>query len=192
MRVDLIQSLQESLNFLKMEELRALAGKFSLVEKGKKKEIIDRIVHFFKTGSIAEEPKMPDVSRAQRGKIYPLHPNTLMLKGAYKNDLKTRLFFKSLVGDHFHFTAFGIDWLNDRWMRGARTTYQEFAQMWQAEMAKRKSDPVAPKEEWAYINFTQHLLQIHPKASRKMLVDSWEIERQRHKAIISKILEKDL
>ncbi|XVN42631.1 MAG: hypothetical protein RCG15_08655 [Candidatus Rickettsia vulgarisii] len=63
-----------------------------------------------------------------RGVVYHLHPNTLMLKGSYKNDLRNRQFFKQLIGEHFHFTAIAIDWLNDRWMQGLPPppTYQEF------------------------------------------------------------------
>ena len=111
-----------------------------------------------------------------------LDKETLMLKGAYKNDLKTRLFFKQLIGEYFHFTAFGIDWLNDRWMEGKPPTYQEFAEMWHKEYEKRKKTPVPPKEEWAYINFVQNSLSISPTASQESINHAWECERQKQKA----------
>lgn len=174
--------LKNSLLFLHVGELKELAAKLSLVDKGNKRAIIMRILHFVATGQKLTAPKYPTTSCAKRGQVYPLHPNTLMLKGAYKNDLKTRLFFKQLVGDHFHFTAFGIDWLQDRWMDGNPPTYQEFAKMWQEEHAKRETHPAAPKEEWAYINFVKKYLARSPGVSRERMNHAWECERHKHKA----------
>lgn len=178
--------LKKSLVFLHMGELREISRRLSLVDKGNKRAIILRILHFLSTGERLSVPKFPEASRAQRGKEYPLAPTTQMLKGSYKNDLKTRLFLKKLIGNHFHFTAFGIDWLNDRWMEGNPPTYQEFAHMWQGEHEKRKKMPAAPKEEWAYINFIQKTLQNSPELSRESVIDAWERERQKHKAIVDR------
>ncbi len=49
-------------------------------------------------------------------------------------------------------SAFGIDWLNERWMDGNTPTYQEFADMWEAGYRRRKERGEKPKEEWAYIS----------------------------------------
>lgn len=180
--------LKEALNFLHVEELRGICVQLSLPTKGKKVPLITRIMHFLATDEIVIEPQMPRVSRAQRGHAYPLSPETPMLKGAYKNDLQTRLFFKQLIGEYFHFTAFGIDWLNERWMSGNPPTYQEFATMWQAEYARRKIHASQPKEEWAYINFTQNFVQENPDATREMINAAWEKEHTRNKKIVATIL----
>ena len=108
----------------------------------------------------------------------------MILKGSYKNDLKTRLFFKSIIGDHFHFTAFGIDWINARWFAGNPPTYQEFADMWITESEKRVLEGSVPKKEWAYINFTQKFIAQVPNASRQQLLYAWETERGHNKAFI--------
>ena len=105
--------LKESLHFLHMEELRNLSNELSLSNKGKKLELIIRIVHFLQTGEKLSSLKFPSISCAKDKNVLLLL-TSLMLKGAYKNDLKTRLFFKSIIGEYFHFTAFGIDWLNER------------------------------------------------------------------------------
>ena len=186
-------ALKNSLTFLHVSELKDLATKLSLVDKGNKMSLIIRILHFLHTGKKLAVPKFPENSCAQRGQIYPIHSSALMLKGSYKNDLKTRLFFKQLIGDHFHFTAFGIEWLNERWMEGNPPTYQEFAKMWQKEYEKRKNMPAAPKEEWAYINFVQKILQNSSEVSRESVNHAWECERQKHKAnIIAWLEEKKL
>lgn len=170
--------MKNSLNFLHCEELKEIALKLGLSEKGKKGELIARIMHFLQTGEKLTLPRFPTVSCAKRGVSYPLDPKTLMLKGAYKNDLKTRLFFKRLIGEHFHFTAFGIDWLERRWMEGNPPTYQEFAEMWQ----ERKKMALPPKEEWAYINFLQQ------GGTKEM----WEKERLKHKQSVLKMLSHSL
>jgi hypothetical protein len=182
------EELKQSLIFLHVEELKTIALKISLSDKGKKWQIIARIIHFIETGEKQKLPTIPKVSCAVRGTDYQLNRNAPILKGAYKNDLKTRLFFKKLIGDYFHFTAFGIDWINERWMDSNPPTYQEFADMWQAEYKRRKEIPATPKEEWAYINYVQQYLKKHPTSTRQNLTNAWEIERHRNKEIVSKIL----
>lgn len=179
-----LSAFKESLMFLHVEELRELALRLCLEGKGNKMVVINRILHFLETGQKLTVQKLPEISRSKRGLIYPLEKDTLMLKGSYKNDLKTRMFFKKLIGAHFHFTAFGIDWLNERWMDGNPPTYQEFANMWQEEYQKRKEMPVAPKAEWAYINFVQKFILSSPEASRECVHQAWESERQQHKNYI--------
>lgn len=186
---DELLAFKRALTFFYVSELRELALKLALSEKGNKMALIVRILHFLESGEKLATPKLPESSRAKRGESYPLHPDTLMVKGAYKNDLKTRLFFKELIGDHFHFTAFGIDWLNDRWIEGKAPTYQEFAKMWQEEYERRKKMPAAPKEEWAYINFVQNYLKALPHASQSGVNSAWEEERQRQKAYVASRLD---
>lgn len=180
--------LKETLNFLHVSELRVICSKLSILDKGNKKYLITRILHFIKTGEILIEPKVPKISCAKRGIIDPLHPNTLMLKGSYKNDLRNRQFLKSLIGKHFHFTATGIDWLNERWIQGNPPTYQEFADIWQSQYIKHKDNPNSPKEEWAYINFTQDFLSKNPKSSLEDIIKNWKIYREKQRSIVYSII----
>lgn len=182
--------LKESLMFLHVCELKDVAIRLCLSNKGNKMIIIMRILHFLETGQKLTLPKFPEKSCAKRGSYYSLGQNEFMLKGAYRNDLKTRKFFKQLIGDHFHFTAFGIDWLNERWMEGNPPTYNEFAVMWQEEYQKRKNMPVVPKEEWAYINFVQKYLVNFPNAAKELINHVWECERQEHKVNVYKWIEQ--
>ena len=117
--------LFEALYFLKMGELKALCQKLHLPYSCKKGQIIDTIKHFVSTGKVLEIPEIPTISKAVKKQSVALAPDTRMLLGSYKNDAKTRAFFKKLIGNHFHFTAFGIDWLNERWQAGKPPTYQE-------------------------------------------------------------------
>ncbi|MCB9493296.1 MAG: hypothetical protein H6679_03410 [Epsilonproteobacteria bacterium] len=181
-------TFKQALNFLKVDELREICSQLSLPVKGKKGLVINRIVHFLQTGNIINEPIIPPVSCAQPGKQYPLKPSTLIVKGSYKNDLATRMFFKKLIGQHFHFTAFGQDWTTERWLAGKPPTYQEFADMWRHEYEKRKKLGSTPKDEWAYINFVQKYIAKNPQATRKEITGSWKEEQARQRKFVEEVL----
>lgn len=149
------QLLYAALHYMKVSELKSCCHSLRLPEQGKKGVLIQRIMNFIKTGIITESRVIPSSSQAASYPFQPLSKHALMLYGSYKNDTATRMFFKSLIGPHFHFTAFGIDWLNDRWLQGNPPTYQEFATYWIEETEKRKYKKPEPKKEWAYINFLQ-------------------------------------
>ena len=89
--------IQESLLFLHVEELRDLSILLSLDPKGTKKDLVFCITHYLATGEKWISPKIPPISRAVKGVFYPLEENTVMLKGSYKNDLKTRLYQNLLL-----------------------------------------------------------------------------------------------
>lgn len=188
--MDDLQILQQALLYLKMSELRERCLRLGLAEKGKKLVLIDRILAFVQTGERKTPSTFPESSKAKRGMKYPLHPSTLILKNAYKNDLKTRIFLKSLVGDHFHFTAYGIDWIDERWYAGRPPSYQEFAHFWQSEYLKREKVKVPPKKEWAYINFVQNYLLQKPDAAKDEIHSSWDEEQKRQLRVVDAILSK--
>ena len=182
--------LHASLHYLHVSELRIYCENLYLSIKGKKIDLINRIIHFLNTSEKIDLAKYPAHSIAQDRNNNVISANVLMLKGAYKNDLKTRIFFKEIIGQHFHFTAFGIDWLESRWMEGSPPTYQEFADMWVKEYEFRKTYGSTPKAEWAYINFVKRYLNENPGASRNKILDDWEAERTKHKGLVSKFFKE--
>jgi hypothetical protein len=192
MKLKNIDLLKTSLNYLHVSELKEFCEKLTLFTKGKKPSLIARILHFLTNGEKLESPLYPANSLAKNKKIYELKKDAIMLKGAYKNDLKTRIFFKNLIGPHFHFTAFGIDWLEEKWLAGTPPTYQEFANMWKHEYEFRKVNGSTPKEEWAYINFVKNYVSKNTKAGRKEILEKWELERLKHKNLAIKILAEFL
>jgi hypothetical protein len=185
-----IDEFFDALNFMNMEEIKHFCNKHGISISGKKGHILDRLKHYLITGEILHPKKIPPISKAKVGEIYLLKPNVLILKGAYKNDFQTRRFFKKLVGEHFHFTAFGQDWISKRWEQGKPPTYNEFAKAWQKEYLKRKKIKANPKKEWAYLNFMQQFLANYPNALKKELAIAWEEERNKQAKKAMKILNK--
>lgn len=177
--------LKENLSYMHIDELKSQLQELGLSLKGfNKNELIERLAHYVVTGKELAALEIPAVSKASRHATYTLDAKSLMLFGSYKNDLATRKFFRQLIGEHFHFTAQGIDWLRERWLEGKPPTYAEFAQEWQAEYERNKEQKRPPKQEWAYIRFLQNYTQRFPHASQKEMTHAWNMER---KEIVQKV-----
>lgn len=180
----------ENLYYLNMTELKQLCAKLGIPLSKGKGDMIDAIQRLLTTGKLSQPKKIPARSRAQAGCDYPLAEETLMLYGAYKNDAKTRAFFKKLIGPHFHFTAFGIDWLKERWYAGRPPTYREYADMWVEESKLRNKVKPSPKKEWAYINFLQQFGEKNPHATATQARAAWKKLREEKVAGVLHELQK--
>lgn len=168
------KALRDALHYMKMAELRKASQLLSLSDKGKKAELIKRIELFIQTGAIEKLATIPPQSRAHHYPPQSLGASSLMLYGNYKNDLKTRTFFKKLIGPRFHFTAFGLDWLNDKWLQGKPPTYQEFANYWTEEKERRKNTKPQPKDEWMFIRYMQQMEKSELHAPKDHLIQNWK------------------
>lgn len=173
-----LAELAQALNFQKMDELKWSCEQLQVSARGKKGEIIERIIHFAKTGSRQAPNTLPNTVTADPNKSYPIGINEPILAGAYKNNTQTRLFFKNEVGPHFHFTAFGQEWIRQQWQKGTAPTYGQFAAFWQTEYSARKHAEKKPRAEWAYLNFMQKYQKEHQTSSRKEMAATWK-EAQR-------------
>lgn len=176
---DIFYDLKEALCHMHVSELKSLLISLKLSNKAfNKNELVERLIYYAKTGKELPALKIPEISKAKKYINYSLAPNTLILYGSYKNDLATRKFFQQIIGNHFHFTAYGIDWLRERWLAGNPPTYAEFAKEWQDEFERNKKQNRPPKQEWAYIRFSQEFLMLYPEASKTEVNIAWENKRQ--------------
>lgn len=187
LREESLQELHNDLYFLKMGELKKLCLLYELQPCSTKEAIIAQLYAFLGSGLKMESQPLPDQSRAKKGEFPSLARDSLMLKGAYKNDARTLAFFKELIGRHFHFTAYGIDWLNDRWKKGNPPTYADFARMWQEEYEKRKASPAPLKKEWALLTFLKNYKESRPMATKTEAILAWHVERE---AAVKRIMAK--
>lgn len=183
-----ISTLYQALFYLNINQLKDLCKQLKIQPHGEKIDLIENIQQFITTGKPTTAPIIPTVSKAQPKKIYPLAADTLILQGAFKNDLKTRVFLKKLIGDHFHYTAFGIDWIKAQWLIGTPPTYQQFATYWQQEYTHRQKEKPAMKPEWAYLNFLDQYKKDLPYASKAEAIYAWKIYQQKQVDIVQKIL----
>lgn len=177
--------LEDALHYFSVAELEELCKQYGLQIRVpapllKKPTLIKAIMTFVSTGErITYKVFLPKSSCAPKGSVsIDLMPSARILFGAYKNDLKTRIFMQKLVGAHFHFTVYGHEWIKERWMQGNPPTYQEFAEFWQSEYEARKEHIESPlKREWAYLNFLRDYRHEHPDTSQQKLNALWEKAR---------------
>lgn len=169
----------DSLNYLNMEELEEFCKKHAIPMQGRKRRIISRIKHFLTTGEVLKTIPLPISSKAKKNAPRVLKKDALILNGLYKNDDDTRQFLKQLIGEHFHFTAFGQEWIMSRWEEGKPPTYEEYAKIWQEEESRKKMPlyKATPSAEYAYLNFMQKYLSQHPNANKKSMLAAWKEER---------------
>jgi hypothetical protein len=180
--------LYDALLFLHVADLRGVCDRLGIDNGGLKPFLIDKIVHFYETGEILSASVVPQVSLAKKGVAYPLHVDTLMLKGAYKNDLKTRLFFKSIIGEYFHFTVFGIDWLNDRWLAGLPPTYGEFATFWKETYSFNKAFGSKIKDTLRLNKFCRDIKLANKGISKQEVLAAWSKKYYEACATVKEIL----
>lgn len=185
-----MSELHTALYYLHVPELKQVCSRLNIKVQGKKAALIEQIVTFLKTGRTLSSDSLPHSSKAQKGIDYPLHPDGRMMHGAYKNDLRTRQFLKTLIGPHFHFTVYGLDFLKARWKAGQPPTYREFAHFWQQEYLNRKGKQSPLKQEWAYLTFMRRYAETHPHASRTEALSAWEAERAKQVQKVMRALSK--
>ncbi len=182
-------TLHQALFYANVAELKNICKKLNIQPHGEKIDLIENVYQFITTGKTTKPPIIPNISKAQPKTLYPLHPETLILYGAFKNDLTTRNFFKQLIGSHFHYTAFGIDWIKAHWLAGTPQTYQQFAIYWQQEFEHRQTEKARMKPEWAYLNFLDRYQKKQPHALKSEGILAWKKYREEQVKIIENILE---
>lgn len=184
--------LYTALHPLSVDELRTIHKNIGIDHTGNKALLIDRLVHYIRTGMVLKKSTIPAKSCLRSGVTAPsLALHSLMLHGAYKNDARTRAFFKEHIGEHFHFTASLIDWLNERWSAGNPPTYQEYIHQWNNEYAEKLGGGgKEPKREWAYICFTQALIAREPNLSRDELMTAWHAHHAQQKQVALSLLTR--
>jgi len=189
LNIDQQKELFPALLYLNMRELKNMSLHFRLPIQNEKIKLIESIELYLTTGKITTQQQIPTASKAKPKTVYPLAPETIILKGSFTNDLKTRIFLKSLIGNHFHYTAYGIDWIKEQWVQGTPPTYAQFATYWQQEYQKRQITKAPMKVEWAYLNFLDRYQKQHPTASKSQAIGAWKIERAVQVEKIKKILK---
>ena len=124
-------------------------GRFTRSKDADRKGIvIDRIVHFLKTGNVkpATTFRKQVVSSKELGRA-PLESDPVRY-GEYKNqDAATLRLMKQLTDRKFEFGAIAQEVLRACWSRNQAPSYREFARLWEKAAAEHSK----PNPEWAFL-----------------------------------------
>ena len=188
------------MQFLNVDELRAVCKKLGIATD-LKPEMISRILtHCGLIKPAIEQPHVSineEVPQTVAAVKTPISEDSLMIKGEYRNNAESRAFFKKIIGNHFRFTVFGLDWLKKRWVDLNPPTFREFADMWEQDydlkkaLGQKKIKKIrTDKPEWAYINFVQKMDRTG--LSHKQIIAKWKEERQKQVKFVLDFLQIDL
>ena len=126
-------------------ELVAFARRLDLPSDGYKPELVRRIECQLR--GLSDAPKLPRKQpKGPRDSERPLGRNAPVIN--YRSDEKTRAFFTSQIGSHFHFTYH----LNQYRLARKNLTYGDLVDEWAAEHQRRKNPrykaPIAVQGEY--------------------------------------------
>ena len=82
--------------------------------------------------------------------------------------------------------------MNEQWLKGDPPTYQEYANFWIKETARRKREGTKPKDEWMFIRFMQTMETENPEARKEDLLHAWKQLQEQKKNETFQLLEKAL
>jgi len=124
-------------------------GRFTRSKDADRKGIvIDRVVHFLKTGVIKPATTFRrQVVRSKKLGRAPCESDPIRY-GEYKShDAATLKLMKQLTDGKFEFGAIAQEVLRACWSRNLAPTYREFARLWE----KAAADHSKPNPEWAFL-----------------------------------------
>ncbi|MEO0335653.1 MAG: hypothetical protein AAF202_04635 [Pseudomonadota bacterium] len=171
----------ESIYYLKVDELKTISGELGATKKGAKADLIHAILLHLGISAAVKKPQSKKFAKYQG----PLKPEKYILPGHYTNGAASREKLRRLIGEHFSFTTFGMDWIKAQWAESSYPTFQQFAKFWQAEFNRRQA---GGSFQSAMTNARVRFFRENKGLSKSQLEKGWEKERKRHKSRILELL----
>ena len=121
------------------EEFIEFCRQYKLKTIGRKPELKTRIEYFIKTGNPPVENKQHKSKSKKSLQQLPKNINE-PIPDNYTSSELFRTYFKSIIGDHFHFTAYMMAYIKTH----PGITFKEYVDEWQREHQKRKNKSYKP------------------------------------------------
>ncbi len=181
------RALCTSIYYLKVEELGQICAALTVSPRGAKGTLAKRILNA--VGVADEDGRAISTGRETRFSRYTgeLDPETHILPGHYTNGPKMRAKLRTMIGDHFSFTNYGMEWIRERWLEESYPSFTEFASFWQGEYNRRRA---GGEFESLVTNARVRFFRAMEGQglSRDDLERAWQNERRSHVETVSQIL----
>lgn len=184
---ELRRQFTESIYYLKVSELQEACGVLGLPASGAKGALIERVLNH--VGIESESSRAISAGREARFPKYrgPLSPSSHILPGYFTNGSTTRARMKQLVGSHFSFTNYGMEWIREQWLSQRYPTFRQYADYWQTEYERRQNGGAFESLPTnARVLFFRD--QKGSGMSKNELDAAWKTERERHVTTARRIL----
>lgn len=162
------------------KELANFCKKIDIPANGTKPVLEEKIVSFLKTGNYEPVYSANIKKRLKKSRREP-PPETIRLSDAipenYKNSQKHREFFTSVIGKHFHFTAYMMNYIKNN----PGMTYQDYVNEWNAEYERRKDKNYKPPilKSCEYNQYIRDFFAANKGMSLNDAIRCWKYKKSR-------------
>ena len=170
-KLNLKTNSEEFLNYYWLKtELISFCKINNLPGSGSKDELTARIYEYLKSGKIIKPLK-----KGTKKTIINI-PLSLDAKipEEYKNDERHRVFFKSVIGDHFKFNVLFMNWMK----KNPGKTYKKAVAEWNRIIeAKKEGKKTEISSQFQYNQYTRDFFKANPNAKRSDLIKCWKYKK---------------
>jgi hypothetical protein len=161
----------------------AFCRQHGLATSGQKLDVVARIEAFLETGrcDVRERSARARGRSAVTMRCGPITLDTVV-GDDFKCDAETRAFFKSVIGEHFHFTAHLQQFRREQQLKSVRLTYGDLVREWMAEHERRKDPNYKSRiaRSWEYNQFVRDFMADKPRNEGLSISDAaraWNVIR---------------
>ena len=156
------------------EELVTFCREIGINSSGGKIDIANKIEVYLRTGKI-ERKRTSKIGKTKKGiQKIPENINDA-IPDNYTSSQLFREYFKSIIGQHFHFTAYMAKYIKDH----PGITFKEYADEWCAEYERRKNKNYQPKimKSCEYNQYMRDFFKDNPDRTRADAIKYWKINK---------------
>lgn len=158
------------------KELVSFCSKNGLSTYGGKLDLIDRIEHFLRTGQATSFTAIRRIGKWDSDTT--ITKETPVIN--YKNDAKTRNFFKKEIGSHFHFNEY-LRKFAKNCNKKHKLSYGDLVKGWIKAEQQKKNLPYKSKigKQFEFNQFQRDFYAKEKGKTRKELIEAWRLVRFR-------------
>jgi len=162
-------------NYWLKTELMDFCREIGVSSNGGKIEIANRISEYLETGKVTKIPaiRKPKLKKATQ----PITSETI-IGIEYRTYKEKNEFFKSKIGNKFHFTVYLLDYFKKN---TGKQTYGDLVKEWFKEQELKK-DPNFVKEiapQFEYNTYIRDFMKSNPKKTRSDAIKYWKIKKSK-------------
>jgi hypothetical protein len=154
------------------KELQNFCKNLKISTNGKKLELKERIIYFLKTGNLLEKKSQKKTKRVD---VKEISLNSVIEKN-FRMTNQIRNFFKSYIGDHFHFTVHNMLYIKKNL---GKITYEDYINEWKLEFEKRKNKNYKPKisKSCEYNQYIRDFFSENKSLKLKDAIKCWNFKK---------------
>ncbi|GAA0778579.1 hypothetical protein E1180_19815 [Roseibium denhamense] len=187
-----LETLEKAIYFLKVPELKELLAEAGFPPLGSKQEMVTALLAAvrgdLKAGATA---KMSEAEKALRKSASNYDAKTQIVPGVFTNNQAHRMILRGLIGSHFAYTTYGMDWIKAKWHEGICPSFEDFAAYWQGEYERRQNaGEFESKKTLQRVRFFRAMKD--KGLTKAELEGAWAEERARQSVFARKLIAQAL